>query len=117
MTVVFALTGFPITGQTLSKAFAGYLERPSSSSVVREIVSETSSAYATGATREDETSYPSRFSRKSRESRTNNKMRFTIHASQVLRTPLANFVNSLLDISEATPIIQEKISTGIAGMF
>jgi len=38
-------------------------------------VSETSKPYATGATREDETSDPSRFSRKSRATRTNRERR------------------------------------------
>jgi hypothetical protein len=44
------------------------------------IVSETSKTCATGVTREDEISDPSCFSRKSRESRTNNKIRFTRNA-------------------------------------
>ena len=42
------------------------------------IVRETSKTCATGATREDETSDPSRFSRKSLESRVNNEIRFTV---------------------------------------
>jgi hypothetical protein len=41
-------------------------------------VSETSKTCATGATREDDTSDPSRFSRKPRESRANNEIRFTV---------------------------------------
>jgi hypothetical protein len=40
-------------------------------------VSETSKTCAIGATRKDETSDPSRFSRKSRESCANNEIRFT----------------------------------------
>jgi hypothetical protein len=43
----------------------------------QDIVSETSKTCATSATREDETFDQSRFSRTSRESRSNNEVRFT----------------------------------------
>jgi hypothetical protein len=53
----------------------------------------------TGATHEDKTSDQSHFSRMSRESRAKNiEIHFTIHASRVLRMPLADVINSLLEI-------------------
>jgi len=48
--------------------------------LARESVSETGKTCATGATREDDTSDPSHFSRKSHESPTHNDSRFTRNA-------------------------------------